>query len=145
MIDPRIPLEPRGGRLYFLNPVPWEVLERCAPILRALALEAPETVDGLVVITSTIRESDTYKPFSWHHAGQAIDWRTGIKPAELAAEPGAIVASSRDEAIEIAKAWRDRVADRLGNEFDVVGPRDYRHIDHGHAERDGRKTLRVYF
>jgi len=137
------PLKTLGSPLFFLDAVPPEVLERCAPMLRAISLEAPETVGGIVVITSHIREPRG--AFSWHWTGDAVDWRTGIKPDRLADEPGAIVASSRDEAIEIAKAWTDRVAARLGNEFDVVGPRDAKHVDHGHAEHDGRKAARVHF
>ena len=136
-------LKPRGARIVFLDPIPWEVLERCGPILRVISLEAPRTVGDVVVITSHYRRPTPLSRFSWHHTGDALDWRTGVEP-EIAKELGAIVAETRAERFAIAEEWVDRVAVRLGSEYDLVGPRDPNHIDHGHAERDGRKAARVY-
>lgn len=136
-------LEPLGALLEFSNPVPWEVLasDGCRRILSALALEAPETVGGIVVVTSTWRPTAGANEFSYHHAAEAIDWRTGV---DRPRSPGSVVAPSRIERIEISKAWAARVAARLGCEFDVIfGPP--KHIDHGHAERDSLKAARVHF
>ncbi len=144
MKDPRIPIETAGARLVFAHSVPWEVLDRCLPLLRAIALEAPPTVGAVVVITSTHRTPKPGESFTWHHAGFAIDWRSGIKPDRLTGELGAIVASSRDMAIAILKSWVERVRARVGNEYDIVGPPDPRHLDHGHGEHDGRKAARVF-
>lgn len=136
----REPIEPLGSALVFLNPVPWEVLESagCRRILSAISLEAPELIRSFVVITSTWRPGED--AFSYHHRFEAIDWRTGV---DLPEELGAIVAPTREARIEIAEAWADRIRDRCGREFDVIYG-DARHIDHGHAERDGRKVARVY-
>jgi len=147
----RAPLENLGSPLVFKNPVPWESLasEGTRSILAALALEAPETVDGVVVITSTGRRQKPLSRFSWHHRFEAVDWRTGLYHDAtgellLGGRPGSIVAPSPEEALSIGLAWADRVRDRCGNEFDVVFGTDRRHIDHGHAERDGVKVARVF-
>ncbi len=140
----RFPIETLGIPLEFAHPVPWEVFasEGCRRIFAALAIEAPETVGRVVFITSTWRRATPTSKFTYHHRAEAVDWRTGVlEPMDR--EPGAIVAASEGERNAIASAWARRVGERLGSEYDVIYG-DKRHIDHGHAERDGRKVARVY-
>lgn len=147
----RAPLETLGSPLVFKNPVAWESLasDGTRAICGALSLEAPETVDGVVVITSTHRLQKGLEAFSWHHRAEALDWRTGLyrdgPSGELTVgdRPGSIIAATPADALAVAHEWAERVRARLGNEFDVVFG-DARHIDHGHAERDGVKVSRVY-
>ena len=146
----RAPLEPLGAALHFLEPVPWEVFasDGSRAILSALCLEAPRTLGGVVVISSTWRRAGSLDPFSWHQRFEAIDWRTGLYrdglgELLLGGRPGSILAGDPLEALGLAIEWADRVAARLGSEFDVVYG-DRRHEDHGHAERDGRKVASVF-
>lgn len=153
---PREPLRTLGTELD-LSRVPWECLENPGfrAICRALALEAPELVDQVVVITSNHRTPalGSAQPFSYHWRFAAADWRTGLylhhpgthqeKLVLHGSRPGAIVAPTAAEALEIAKAWGARARARLGSEFDLlIGDRN--HIDHGHLEHDARKAARVY-
>lgn len=144
----RIAMVPLGPRLIFEREVPAECIANpdFGRLCMALTLEAPETVDGVVVVTSTWRPEA--RRFSWHQRFAALDWRTGLyRMADgdmgLRTLTGSILADDPSEALSIGRAWRERMAARLGDTFDVLlGDED--HIDHGHAEHDGSKAARVY-
>lgn len=151
LVGSRDPLELLGSRIVFKHPAPWEffAIPGNLELLEAIAMTAPETVDEVVVITSTWRPYDPARGFSWHNAGRAVDWRTGIvgnsraKAVELGDRPGSIVAPTPELALDIALEWAANMRARLGSCFDVILG-DARHIDHGHAENDGGKRSRVH-
>lgn len=142
MFGERTALVTIGPRIMFDRPVPWELFERPGPraMLRAISLEAPQTVDGVIVITSTIRDPDG--PFSWHWSADALDVRTGCFDA-MAKARGAIIAPTYDDRVRLAGEWAARVRNRLGLEYDVIFG-DERHIDHMHLEHDGGKASRRF-
>jgi len=152
LVGNRHPLELLGGLVEFKHPTPWEwfAIPGNVELLEALAMTKPETVDGIVVVTSTWRPFDEARGFSWHNAGRALDWRTGIvgdsraRPVEIGDRPGSIVAPTPELALDIALEWASNLRARLGSCYDVVLG-DARHIDHGHAENDGGKRSRVHF
>lgn len=131
-----------GPRIEFALPVPWELFERpgIRPMLRAISLEAPQTVDGVVVITSTIRDPEN--DFSWHWNANALDVRTGCFD-RMARSPGAIIAPTYEDRVRLAAEWAARIRNRLGLEYDVIFG-DARHIDHMHIEHDGAKAMRRF-
>lgn len=135
----KAPLDVRGPKIRFQGDVPWELFERpgIRAMLRAISMEAPPTVDGVVVVTSTWRPFAESGGFSYHNRCDALDVRTGV---DGPTRPGSIVAPTRDGRIAIARDWAVRMKLRLGVEFDVIFG-DARHIDHFHLEHDGLKAM----
>lgn len=136
----KIPLEAAGPLIRFEQEVPWELFERpgIRAILRAVSMEAPRTIGGIVVVTSTWRPF--VGEFTYHNRCDAIDVRSGV---DGSSRQGAVIAPTREERIEVARAWSVRIKLRLGIEYDVVFG-DARHIDHLHIEHDGSKAMARY-
>lgn len=140
MFGEKVALEVKGAMIRFDQDVPWELFERpgIRAILRAVSMEAPRTISGIVVVTSSWRPE--VGPFSYHHRADALDIRTGI---ERSAAPGAIIGPTREARMEIARQWAVRMKLRLGVEYDVQFG-DVKHIDHFHIEHDGLKAMARY-
>lgn len=133
---------------FFLDP-------RMGLALRRFALEAPPTVDGIVLVTSASRPPAA-KP-SYHARDRAFDVRSGIALDELEqprylARPGAVVATNAAEAHERISEWVARVRRHLPGVWDVVFSRrlnpgpgyDAAHLNHVHAELDLLKDALAY-
>lgn len=136
----KVPLEAAGALIRFEQEVPWELFERpgIRAMLRAVSMEAPRTIGGIVVVTSTWRPFSGQ--FTYHNRCDALDIRTGV---DGSSRQGAIIAPTREARIEAARAWAVRMKLRLGVEYDVVFG-DERHIDHFHLEHDGAKAMNRY-
>ena len=113
-----------------------EMRARLWGALRVVALEAPQTIASVVVVTDFYRDGDP----GYHGKLWAFDVRAVSREATAR---GGIQAGNREQAIEIGKAWRTRVALRLGSDFDVVFG-DPEHLDHLHVELDQRKVERSF-
>ncbi len=108
--------------------------------LAAVALEAPETVGRVIVIT------DVWRPDAaggYHPKLRAFDVRSGVEDLQ-SARRGAVQGLSEDDRYASCVAWCDRIRLRIGREFDVVFGREVDHVDHLHVEHDERKAARAF-
>lgn len=126
------------------------VAGRCWDIVLVAMDEAPDLIGDTLVVTSAVRQRIDGKRRSEHHNGNAVDFRTGLGGRSLAdlvwAERlGAIVCRGKPQvAYQRAVDWRSRVADRLGNEFDIVYGIEVNHVNHVHGEHDSVKSERRF-
>jgi hypothetical protein len=102
-------------------------------LLAVAAETAPPLRKDVLVVTEGWRKGTPGKRDQHTHF-KGLDIRTGIESPNL---EGAIVGSpnSRINRIRAAKAWCERMEDRLGTDYDIVFG-DSRHINHIHGEHD---------
>ncbi len=110
-------------------------------LIRAFALEAPPLVGRVMVVTDAWRAKLDNTP-SWHPYLCAIDVRSGVE--DDTPRRGAIIGDSVDIRYDRAVEWRNRVAVRVGAEYDIVYGRAVNHVDHVHGEWDQRKRRRTH-
>lgn len=110
------------------HPGAWQI----GYIERALVETAPPTYDDVIVITSI--NDGRHASRSLHYKDRAVDVRCfGHRPGGIKAVGANVIGGAaqlhRNQRIA-AEAWRDRLASRLGDAFDVVLEADHIHIEH---------------
>lgn len=126
-----------------------EALFHLNRIQQAALRTAPESMVGdVVMVTSISRPASSDIPFSYHHIGRAMDFRTGLDsphPDHPSAEQliwsprvGAISGEDAELVYWQAMRWAAKLRLTLGDGYDVVYGIERKHWNHIHVERDRR-------